>query len=165
MIRRHLSQSIAMSFLCLGWAWASLPLANAKPEGQFTLLGTLEEFRYPESQPLHGASVSDGATMRGGVRTVSSSRCETILTTPDSFERVVAYYVQKFGITEEHAPPATPVDAPEGGQSVFSQDDSLERPVSLRIISVNRDDTSTTLVISRAPREDATHIAWSQYRR
>jgi hypothetical protein len=115
MTRRLFSNTTALSLLCIGLGWASLPPANAKPKSQFSLLETLAEFRYPESQPLHGASVSDGATMRGGVRTVPSSRCEAILTTPDSFERVVAFYVQKFGITEEHAPPATPVDAPEGG--------------------------------------------------
>lgn len=149
--------------VCFGAAWACLPLANAKTERQLSLLGMLEEFRYPESQPLDGVTMSDGATMRGGERTVPSTRCDTVLTTPDEFEKVVDYYVQKFGITEEHAPPAKPVDAPEGGQSVFIQDDSLERPFLLRIISVNRDETSTTLVISRAEHENATHIAWSHY--
>ncbi len=163
MPRWNLSQFILLSVVGLSLTWACLPQANAKPDRQLSLLGMLEEFRYPESQPLDGATMSDGATLRGGERTAPSTRCETILTTPDGFEKVVEYYVRKFGITEEHAPPAKPADAPEGGQSVFIQDDSLERPFLLRMISVNRDETSTTLVISRAENEKVTHIAWSHY--
>jgi hypothetical protein len=82
------------------------------------------------------------------------------MTTPDSFEKVVEFYVKKFGVTEDDT---QRVDAPAGGQSVFSQDDSKDRPLSLRVISVNRDDTATTIVISRSPDEKLTHIAWSQY--
>ena len=104
--------------------------------------------------------MSDGATMRGGVRTTASTRLETVMTTPDDFEKVVEFYVKKFGITDEEA---QRVDAPQGGQSVFAQDDSKGRPLSLRVISVNRDDTATTIVISRSPNEKLTHIAWSQY--
>ncbi len=163
MPRWNPSLIILASAVCLGLTWVCLPQANAKPDRQLSLLGMLEEFRYPESQPLNGVTMSDGATLRGGERTVPSTRCDTILTTPDGFEKVVDYYVRKYGITEEHAPPAKPVDAPEGGQSVFIQNDSLERPFQLRIISVNRDETSTTLVISRAESEKATHIAWSHY--
>ncbi len=163
MPRWNPSLIILASVVCLGLTWVCLPQANAKPDRQLSLLGMLEEFRYPESQPLNGVTMSDGATLRGGERTVPSTRCETVLTTADGFEKVVDYYVRKYGITEEHAPPAKPVDAPQGGQSVFSQDDSLERPFQLRIISVNRDETSTTLVISRAESEKATHIAWSHY--
>lgn len=163
MRRWNVCQLLLASAVCLGLTWVSLPLANAKPERQLSLLGMLEEFRYPESQPLSGVTMSDGATMRGGERTVPSTRCDTILTTPDGFERVVDYYVKKYGITEEHAPPAPPVDAPTGGQSVFLQNDSLERPFQLRIIVINRDETSTTLVISRAESEKVTHIAWSHY--
>ena len=82
------------------------------------------------------------------------------MTTPDSFEKVVAFYSDKFGISEDDS---KRVDAPKGSQSVFAQDDSKDRPFSLRVISVNRDDTATTMVISRAKDESLTHIAWSQY--
>ncbi len=163
MLRWNVGKIMMACVVGLGLVWACLPQASAKPARELSLLQMLEEFRYPESQPLGGVTMSDGATMRGGERTVPSTRCDTIITTPDGFEKVVDYYVKKFGITEEHAPPAKPVDAPEGGQSVFIQNDSLERPFQLRIISVNRDATSTTLVISRAQSEKVTHIAWSHY--
>ncbi len=67
----------------------------------------------------------DGATMRGGVRTTQSTRLETVMTTPDTFEKVVEFYEKKYGVTDDDA---QRVDAPEGGQSVFSQDDSKYRP-------------------------------------
>ena len=82
------------------------------------------------------------------------------MTTPDPFEKVVEFYIEKLGITDDEAPRA---DAPKGSQSVFAQDDSKDRPISLRVISVNRDNTATTIVISRSPDEKLTHIAWSQY--
>lgn len=127
-----------------------------------TLIGTITEWRHPEAEIDGGGRtrMSDGATMREGVRTTPSTRLETVMTTPDSFEKVVEFYEKKFGVTDDDA---QRVDAPEGGQSVFSQDDSKDRPLSLRVISINRDDTATTIVISRSPNEKLTHIAWSQY--
>jgi hypothetical protein len=142
-------------------AWACSPFANAKPKDR-ALIGTIVEWRYPDAA-INGdgrTRVKDGATLRGGVRTTVSDRMETILTTPDSFEKVVTFYTHKFGISEDES---QRVDGPEGGQSVFAQDDSQDRPVKLRVLSVNRDDTATTLVISRAKDEPLTHIAWSQY--
>lgn len=135
---------------------------SISPAPSKTLIGTIAEWRYPEAEIDGGGrtSVSDGATMRGGVRTTASTRLQTVMTTPDSFEKVVEFYVKKFGVTEDEA---QRVDAPEGGQSVFAQDDSKDRPLSLRVISVNRDDTATTIVISRSRDEKLTHIAWSQY--
>lgn len=127
-----------------------------------TLIGTIVNWRYPDAE-IDGngqTKMTDGASMRGGVRTTQSTRLETVMTTPDSFEKVVEFYEKKYGVTDDGA---QRVDAPEGGQSVFSQDDSKDRPLSLRVISVNRDDTATTIVISRSPNEKLTHIAWSQY--
>lgn len=127
-----------------------------------TLIGTIVDWRYPDAE-INGEGLtrmSDGATLRSGQRTKASSRLETLMTTPDSFEKVVAFYIEKFGITDDET---KRIDAPEGGQSVFAQDDSQDRPVQLRVISVNRDDTATTIVISRAQGESRTHIAWSQY--
>jgi hypothetical protein len=45
------------------------------------------------------------------------------------------------------------------------QDDSDGRPVSLRVIVVNKADTATTLVISRTDSEKETHIVWLHYLR
>ncbi len=142
-------------------AWLSSTLESAIPKGT-PLIGTIVNWRYPDAE-INGdrkTKVSDAATMRGGIRTLPSTRMETIMTTPDSFEKVVAFYTEKFGISEDDS---KRVDAPEGGQSVFGQDDSKDRPLSLRVISVNRDDTATTIVISRSTDESLTHIAWSQY--
>ena len=50
-------------------------------------------------------------------------------------------------------------------KSVTIQDDSKGRPVAVRVIVVNKADSSTTLVISRAEGEKETHIAWSHYLR
>jgi hypothetical protein len=156
---------LAACLILAGTATLWMGTSHAEPRRHASLLEMLAEWRYPESQPLEGVTLSDGATLRGGVRTVSSSRCHTILTTPDSFEKVVEYYVKKLGITEPGQPDAIPGDAPSGGQSVFSQDDSKRRPFLLRIISVNRDNSATTLVISRADGEQQTHIAWTHYLR
>ena len=49
------------------------------------------------------------------------------------------------------------------GKSVATQDDSEDRPVKIRVIVVNRANTSTTLVISRAREENETHISWLHY--
>jgi hypothetical protein len=48
-------------------------------------------------------------------------------------------------------------------KSVSTQDDSQGRPVTLRVIVVNKADTSTTLVIGRAEGEKETHITWLHY--
>ena len=135
--------------------------SRAPAEGT-TLIGTIVNWRYPEAE-IHSdgrTKMSDATTMRGGVRTIPSTRLETVMTTPDAFEKVVEFYVKKFGISDDDT---QRVDAPEGGQSVFAQEDSKDRPFSLCVISVNRDDTATTIVISRSPEEKLTHIAWSQY--
>lgn len=141
---------------------AEVSAESESPAEGKTLIGTIVHWRYPDAE-IDGdgrTSMSDGATMRGGGRTRVSTRLQTVMTTPDSFEKVVEFYVKKFGVTEDEA---QRVDAPAGGQSVFSQDDSKDRPFSLRVISVNRDETATTIVISRSPDEKLTHIAWSQY--
>lgn len=158
-ITRWKIASVCAASLIIGWICS--PLESADPKGA-TLIGTIADWRYPDAE-IDGrgkTKMSDAATMRGGARTLPSTRKETIMTTPDSFEKVVAFYVEKFGISDDDT---KRVDAPEGGQSVFAQDDSNDRPFSLRVISVNREDTATTIVISRSKDETLTHIAWSQY--
>ena len=161
MNRTHRLKLAAVCAVGLAIAWLGSTLESADPKGS-TLIGTIVDWRYPDAE-IDGkghTKMSDAATMRGGVRTLVSTRKETIMTTPDSFEKVVAFYSDKFGISEDDS---KRVDAPKGSQSVFAQDDSKDRPFSLRVISVNRDDTATTMVISRAKDEPLTHIAWSQY--
>ena len=48
-------------------------------------------------------------------------------------------------------------------RSVTTLEDSADRPVTMHIMVVNKADTITTLVISRAKGEDLTHIAWTHY--
>ncbi len=88
---------------------------------------------------------------------VQSLKCQAMLTTGDSFEKVTTYYDHKFASGPQE------VDGAVKGsqwQSVSIQDDSSNRPVQLRVIVVNRANTSTTLVISRTKDETRTHIAW-----
>ena len=107
----------------------------------FTLLGELADWKYPNSTMPKGATVSDG-----GNPEQRSANFKALLTTPDSFEKVVEYYESK----SEGIP----------GQSVCVQDDTEGRPVAVRSILVNRKDSSTTIVISRADGEKETHIVW-----
>ena len=78
----------------------------------------------------------------------------------------MAFYSEKFGKTQ--APGAQDAKAEvkrADAKSVSTQDDSRGRPVKLRVIVVNKAETLTTLVISRADGEEETHIAWSHYMR
>ena len=64
-------------------------------------------------------------------------------------DKVVAFYVETL--------------KKDDAKTISTQDDSKERQVALRVIVVNRIDTSTTLVISRAEGDKETHIAWSHH--
>ena len=98
----------------------------------------------------------------GGNRKVQSVNCQAILTTTDSVEKVTKFYSEKF--VSRPSEPDAAIGQLEA-QSVSDQDDSKGRPLQIRVISVNRATTSTTLVISRADGEKLTHIAWSHYMR
>jgi hypothetical protein len=148
---------LVVSFIAvsLGLLWASPQASHAAPEDHVTLLGTLAEWRYPDSN-FGGASMSDAGDRR------PSLKCQALLTTGDSFEKVTKYYVEHFVSRPQSAETkANAIDA----QSVSTQDDSQDRPIKLQVIVVNRATTSTTLVISRAKGEKQTHIAWSHYMR
>jgi hypothetical protein len=134
---------------------------QANPPAGMTLLGTLSEWKYPGSNMLGGATISDG-----GNPLVGDVRCQAILTTPDPIEKVARFYSEKLG-----TPPALDGQNARAevkqadAKAVATQDDSDGRPVTLRVIVVSKADTTTTLVISRAKSEKETHIAWSHYRR
>jgi hypothetical protein len=109
--------------------------------------------------------MEDAATVnRSGERTVVSVLCKTVLTTKDPVDKVIEYYETKL---KKAADPKTA--KPEGqpgtdpGRSVMFQDDSQGRPLRVHIILVNTENSSTTLVISRAETESETHIAWTHY--
>lgn len=139
----------------------NLALADDPPaKKNVTLLGMLSEWQYPGSQ-FHGAETSDAA-----VSGVSSIKSKAVLTTPDSADKVVAYYREKLKVDaagrnlgeKDGQRITTP-------RSVSIQDDSNGRPLKLYVIAVNEAGTSTTLVVSRSEGEKTTHIAWSQFRR
>ncbi len=147
---------ISFMIVGLGTVWASPHTSDAAPRGEVTLLGTLAEWKYPGSD-FGGGSMSDG-----GNRRLQSVKCQAILTTGDSVEKVTKYFSEKFVSGPQDA--KTLVKGADA-QSVSTQDNSQGRPVQLRVIVVNRAETSTTLVISRAEGENKTHIAWSHYLR
>jgi hypothetical protein len=69
---------------------------------------------------------------------------------------VIAFYAAKVGTPRA---PGTESERARAS-SVSIQDDSEGRPVKLRVIVVNRAESATTLVISRADGENETHITW-----
>ena len=143
--------------LALGAATALLLIpARGTPPEAMSLMDTLSEWKYPGSTMPDGASMSDG-----GNPTLQSVKCKALLTTADPIDKVIAYYSEKFET------PAKKDDhvAIKGSdaKSVTIQNDSQDRPVTVRVIVVNKADTSTTLVITRANGEKETHIAWLHY--
>jgi hypothetical protein len=164
--RKFLLPSIALAAISMAAnpAWAEgLQLGETKKQlneagskKEVSLMGTLAEWMYPGAK-FGGANMSDG-----GNRTAQSVKCQALLTTGDSFEKVTNYYEQKFVSGPQEIGGTVKGGKP---QSVSIQDDSAKRPVQLRIMVVNRAQTSTTLVISRAQGETKTHIAWSHFMR
>lgn len=134
--------------------WAFIKPFGAAANDGTTLLGTLAEWTYP------GAKFNGGRMSDGGNRTLQSVKCQAVLTSQDSVDEIVKFYTEKFV-----SGPADPSIVTEVAQSVSDQDDSGGRPLDLRIITINRATSSTTLVISRAKGEELTHIAWSHYKR
>ena len=143
---------------------ATKPFCHA--EEPTRLLALIAQWQYPHSR-INGATMSDGATMNGrGERTLESIQCKTVLTTPDPMDKVIEYYETKLraGADSSSAEPNGKA-AIDSGRSVTFHEDSENRPVAIRIILVNTDKSSTTLVISRAKTESQTHIAWTRYSR
>lgn len=152
--------AVALTIIVAAFWSGSNPTISFAREG-ITLLGSLEEWKYPGSQMPQGASMSDG-----GNPTIPSVKLQAILTTADSFEQVVEFYTKKLTpAAVADAPKTDDAAKPADAKSVLNQDDSQGRPIELKVFSVHKADASTTLVISRAKDEKETHIAWSQYRR
>lgn len=124
-----------------------------------TLIGMLSEWLYPGSK-FNGAESSDAA-----VSDISSIKNKAVLTTPDSAEKVVAFYRQKLKVDSA----GKNLGEKDGERittkrSVSIQDNSDGRPLKLYIIAINETGSSTTLVVSRSEGEETTHIAWSNFR-
>ncbi len=133
--------------------------ADPPSEKNVTLLGMLSEWQYPGSK-FNGAESSDAA-----VSDISSIKSKAVLTTPDSAEKVVAFYLEKLKVDST----GKNLGEKDGERittkrSVSIQDNSNDRPLKLTIIAINETGSSTTLVISRAEGEETTHIAWSNFR-
>lgn len=136
----------------------------SQAEESKSLLQRVSEWQYPGST-INGATMSDAATVNAkGVRTVPSSQCRTVLTTTDSVAEVVKHYRSKLtpdSLANQSENKATP--ELQSARSVTYHEDSSDRPVSVYLILINTDNTSTTLAITRAKDESLTHIAWTQY--
>jgi hypothetical protein len=119
-----------------------------------TLMGPWEEWYYPE------AEMPGGATLSGGdFAGVYPLKCQAVLTTPDSVENVIAYYEKKLGINAE----GNVVEA--DGRSTASLDDSEGRGITERVFSIGSAESTVTLVVTRGPVDEATHIAWTEFLR
>jgi hypothetical protein len=132
---------------------------DPQSEKRVSLLGMLSEWQYPDST-FKGAEISDA-----GVSNISSVKSKAVLTTPDSAEKVVAFYQQKLKVDSS----GKNLGEKEGERittkrSVSIQDNSEGRPLKLYIIAINEKSSSTTLVVSRSEGEESTHIAWSNFR-
>jgi hypothetical protein len=126
----------------------------------------IAQWQYPGSR-INDASLGDAATVnRSGQRTVPSILYQTVLTTEDSMAKVIEYYKTKLKQGADAEPSKPDEESTTGfGRSVMFHDDSQGRPLAIHIIIVNREKSSTTLVISRADTESETHIAWTHYMR
>ena len=146
---------------CLGLL-ASGPLVQA--EDSPTLLTMIARWQYPDSQ-MHGATMQDAATTNAlGDRTLQSIQYKVVLTTKDPLAKVIAYYETKLeSVAATKRAIIGEKSAADSGKSVTVHEDSQGRPLTLHIICVNTDKAATTLVISRAENESATHIAWTHY--
>lgn len=136
------------------WTFTLLSPARAMAQEGVSLLQTLDSWKYPESKLADGAEMSDG-----GILGLSSIKCRAVLSTGDPIDKVIAFYAAKF--VKDAGEAVKDADA----RSISTQDDSKGRPVTIRVIVVNKANSSTTLVISRANGEKETHIAWSHFLR
>ena len=142
---------------------ACVCIANqpATADESVTLMGTISQWRYPNSK-LNGAEMSDAATVDSdGNRTVQSLVCKTTMTTDDSVEKVLEFYKKKLA-PDKNADDQTKAKLKDG-RSVLVSDDSDGRPFALHTILVNTSSTSTTLIVSRGSDETRTYIVWKHY--
>jgi hypothetical protein len=155
-------RAFALVFVALFALLASAPMCRAQK--QPSLMTMIAKWQYPDSK-VSDATLSDAATMNvTGERTLPSVQYKAVLTTQDSFAKVVAYYKTRLTPAPDTKPAKVEGEAAaDAGRSVTFHEDSKGRPLALQVVLVNTDKTSTTLVISRGATEPETHIAWTHY--
>jgi hypothetical protein len=160
-MRAFLTVTVALGLSLAGAAALWAEAGPEAPEGAWreggepvTLMGLMEEWYYPQ------ALMPEGAAMSGGdVAGVYPMKCQAVLTTPDAVEDVIAFYEKKLGIDAE----GNGVEA--DGRSTASLDDSKGRGITVRVFSVGSAESTVTLVVSRGPEDETTHIAWTEFLR
>src|SRR4051812_44371499 len=107
---RRFAVLMALSLVVVGWAGlqAESGVEEGGREEKVTLMGLLGEWRYPEATMPRGASMADGGNPR-----VQSIKCQAVLVTPDSFEKVVKFYEEKLGVSANGDPAPQAADAKE----------------------------------------------------
>jgi hypothetical protein len=158
----RISMTAFMTIACTAVALAADPPAEKAeaPEGKtVTLMGMLSEWMYPDAK-FNGTESSDAA-----VSDVSSVKSKAVLTTPDSADKVLAFYCEKLKVDDAGKNlDEKPGERITTKRAISIQDDSDGRRLKVFIIAINEKDSSTTLVVSRSAGEDTTHIAWSNWR-
>jgi hypothetical protein len=150
----------AKPFLCTLLCVIALPPTSSAAE-PIRLLGTIVKWRYPESE-IGESEMSDAATVDAdGKRTVPSTLLKTTMVTPDSVDKVLAFYRGLLTRTQDNDRKLG--IKPNVGRSVLFSDESAGRSFAFHTIVVNSEDSSTTLIITRGIQEESTHITWKQY--
>lgn len=120
-----------------------------------TLMGMLSEWLYSDAS-FNGAESADAM-----VAEVSSIKSKAVLTTSDSVDDVIAFYLDKLNVDRE----GTSLDTEDGEPIKTDRAVQIQEvDGALFIINVDEPNSSTTLVISRNADDDTTRIAWSNYR-
>lgn len=154
-LRRASHAALAVAVFSCNFACGEDP----PPPKPITLLGMMQEWEYPGWE-FHGAQSGDAA-----VTDISAVESKAVLTTSDSAEKVLGFYLKMLNVDAE----GKNLDEAKGERvtkkrSVMVQDASASRPHKLYVIAINEVNSSTALVISRAEGEPKTYIAWSNYR-
>ena len=134
------------------------PISAKEP---ITLIGTIVKWRYPEAEIRHSEMSDAGTKDVKDHRTIPSTLLKTSMVTPDSVEKVVAFYRNLFTHTEANRKQLGLES--DAGVSVLFSDESNQRPFALHTILVTAPNISTTIIITRASSEKHTHISWKQY--
>jgi hypothetical protein len=107
----------------------------------------LGDWRYPESSPMGSHSSGTG----------SPTQANAYMRTRDDLETVVRYYEKKTGLSLTPGEITHYARSADGTTNIFD-DDSKDRPLTLRIFEQHTKANSVMLVISRANGETMTHI-------